>query len=922
MADKGEAKAPEETEAKESEDTDAKAPESKPEAPADDAASPASASKKKRLPRRKSFIKGGKNLRASVCTSDVLLCGTLKKKSSSAPKRFQKRYFEATGHYLNYYKDESKKQLKGTLDLEDCDSVELHDANIILHMNYNAKVKLKAGDQSTAMNWAEGLSTMTKGDMEQSDSDDDDDEGGKKKKKGKKGKQGKKAKLVYPPDRPDTFWVSVTVLKAKELDAKDLGGSSDPYITISVLESDIDKKAKLPKLGKTSTIMKNLNPDWGKSNDGFGEELGSFVPRNCKLHLECYDYDSVGSDDLIGEVIIDTSTLKPEAGEYQWYNLMKIDMKKGKKDKKAPGERGAVMLAINTWDNEGPDAHKPVTNPTTKDSALDGCWATQEARHFLHIANFHANANTGNHGNLYYPYDRVCEHVMKGKEVTHRVMLGTGDKFENKHEVNCFCWYLFYKSVEKRQEFVSGSWLVQDPGHKLMKAISHLSYSRMLIGKPWNKDLKTNYDPKSFGSTHYIELCMLQAKMGSAFMPEDQMAVPLEKGGKCLGYYQNGIDIDGSHDDGSLNGFSLFCEKAHIVSGKIPPKYEGGQWLFIKAEHFGTQRVADSINHTAQLGKSLTGASKGPKHLRGPKRVENTDKKRVQSFCSLVNNICEKPLDKRYLQTDLARDEVHERAKVVGMSFMYPKAREIHESVQAHWAQIEIEAETEGSRVLTDLEEKAVTLTNLVRKKVAAWLTSVHEDETCDYLETRTGSEVILGLKELDLAGRPELVDSRAVFLDVQRAKGNTSFEPLFEEEEEGEEEEGGAIVGAGAAAGGAAAGAGSAPAPSSAGAGAGGAGGGADAATVAKLRLKLQLMEGKLIKEQERSKKLQQALLSKSGIEGGEAAGGATTAAARVGDSGSAEARGFASGVTGMVAAVTADLPAPAKPPGGVQIP
>jgi hypothetical protein len=857
--------------------------------------------KKKRLPRRKSFVKAGKNLRASVCTSDVLLCGTLKKKSSGTPKRFQKRYFEATGHYLNYYKDESKKQLKGTLDMDDCESVDLNDANVVLHMNYGGKVKLKAGDQSTAMNWAEGLSTMSAG-AEDGDDSDSDEEGGKKKKKGKKGK--KKVKLVYPPDRDDTTWVSITVVKAKDLDAKDLGGTSDPYIIIHVLESDVEKKAKLPKLGKTSTIMKNLNPDWGKNNDGFGEELGSFVPRNCKLHLECYDYDSVGSDDLIGELIIDTSVITPESSVLKWYALEKID-KKGKKDKKE-GKRGSVMLAINAWDNEGVAAHEPVSSTTTRDGSLPEYWATQEMKHFLHITNFHANANTGNHGNLAYPYNRVCDHVIAGKKITEGVMLGEGVKFANKYDVNCFCWYIFFKSVEKRQEFVSGSWLVQDPGHKLMKAISHLSYSRMLIGKPWNKDLKTNYDPKSFGSTHYIELCMLQAKMGSASVPEDQLAVDLEKGGKCLGYYQNGIDIDGSHDDGSLEGFSLYCEKAHIVSGKIPPKYEGGQWLFIKAEHFGTQRVADSINHTAQLGKSLTGASKGPKHLRGPKRVENPDKKRVQSFCSIVNNISEKPMQRRYLHTDLATNEIHERAKVVGMSFMYPKAREIHSRVQAHWAEIEAEAEAEGARILTDLEEKAVTLANLVRKKVAAWLTNVHEDTACDYLETRTGSEVILGLKDLGLDGRDDLVDSRQVFLDGQAAAGVTTFQPLFDGNDSDEEEGGGR--GGGGGGGGSTSGEGAEPKAGVAAVGGGegdGAavgGSGADAATVAKLRLKLQLMEGKLVKEQERSKKLQQALLSKP-------ASGATAAASGV------EPGDHLGGIQGMVAGVAKDLPAPGKP-------
>jgi hypothetical protein len=79
------------------------------------------------------------------------------------------------------------------------------------------------------------------------------------------------------------------------------------------------------------------------------------------------------------------------------------------------------------------------------------------------------------------------------------VILGEGVVFKNKMEVNCFCWYLLFKAAEKRQEFVSGSWLVhlvQDPGFKLILAISHLSYPRML-GKPWNKNLNTDYQTTS-----------------------------------------------------------------------------------------------------------------------------------------------------------------------------------------------------------------------------------------------------------------------------------------------------------------------------------------------------------------------------------------------------------------------------------------
>jgi hypothetical protein len=73
--------------------------------------------------------------------------------------------------------------------------------------------------------------------------------------------------------------------------------------------------------------------------------------------------------------------------------------------------------------------------------------------------------------------------------------------------------------------------------------------------------------------------------------------------------------------------------------------------------------------------------SKGPKHLRGAKRVEGPDKRRVARFCSLVDIICEKPLTRRFLRSDLSSDELKQQSNVVGMSFMYPKVREIHAKV-------------------------------------------------------------------------------------------------------------------------------------------------------------------------------------------------------------------------------------------------
>ena len=73
--------------------------------------------------RRQSFRKGDQQ-RASVYEDDIQHCGYLQKQTQGAIKRFQKRYFEVSGHYLRYYESEKKKELKGALEIFQKDQVE------------------------------------------------------------------------------------------------------------------------------------------------------------------------------------------------------------------------------------------------------------------------------------------------------------------------------------------------------------------------------------------------------------------------------------------------------------------------------------------------------------------------------------------------------------------------------------------------------------------------------------------------------------------------------------------------------------------------------------------------------------------------------------------------------------------------------
>nr|XP_034827710.1 synaptotagmin-7 isoform X3 [Maniola hyperantus] len=85
------------------------------------------------------------------------------------------------------------------------------------------------------------------------------------------------------------------IIQGKELPAKDLSGTSDPYVRVTLLP---DKKHRL----ETKIKRRTLNPRWNETLyfEGFPiQKLQSRV-----LHLHVFDYDRFSRDDSIGEVFL------------------------------------------------------------------------------------------------------------------------------------------------------------------------------------------------------------------------------------------------------------------------------------------------------------------------------------------------------------------------------------------------------------------------------------------------------------------------------------------------------------------------------------------------------------------------------------------------------------------------------------------
>uniref|UniRef100_A0A671Z419 Otoferlin n=1 Tax=Sparus aurata TaxID=8175 RepID=A0A671Z419_SPAAU len=95
-----------------------------------------------------------------------------------------------------------------------------------------------------------------------------------------------------PHNDPINVLVRIYVIRATDLHPADINGKADPYIAIRLGKSEIKDKENY--------ISKQLNPLFGKSFD-----VEATFPMDSTLTVSIYDWDLVGTDDLIGETKLD-----------------------------------------------------------------------------------------------------------------------------------------------------------------------------------------------------------------------------------------------------------------------------------------------------------------------------------------------------------------------------------------------------------------------------------------------------------------------------------------------------------------------------------------------------------------------------------------------------------------------------------------
>jgi len=113
---------------------------------------------------------------------------------------------------------------------------------------------------------------------------------------------------------PSTNTLSISVLKARNLKAKDINGKSDPYVKVWLLfgEKRVDKK-------KTPIYKCNLNPTF---NQTFEFDVPWEQIRDCSLEVSVMDFDTIGRNELIGKLMLGARNGSGPRESAQWGDMI------------------------------------------------------------------------------------------------------------------------------------------------------------------------------------------------------------------------------------------------------------------------------------------------------------------------------------------------------------------------------------------------------------------------------------------------------------------------------------------------------------------------------------------------------------------------------------------------------------------------
>lgn len=107
---------------------------------------------------------------------------------------------------------------------------------------------------------------------------------------------------IAPEDGP--FPISIEGLSAKALGSSDLGGLADPFCVVTLRNS----KKTTVATKKTEVIKRKIDPTW-RTNIRFPLSVTGSELADHSLKFEIFDWDKGSSPDLLGQYVLELSTL-------------------------------------------------------------------------------------------------------------------------------------------------------------------------------------------------------------------------------------------------------------------------------------------------------------------------------------------------------------------------------------------------------------------------------------------------------------------------------------------------------------------------------------------------------------------------------------------------------------------------------------
>ncbi|ELR15075.1 C2 domain containing protein [Acanthamoeba castellanii str. Neff] len=115
--------------------------------------------------------------------------------------------------------------------------------------------------------------------------------------------------LYNPPLGNWDGYLTVNVIEASKLPAKDRRGTSDPYVVLSLAG----------KRYRTKTVKRTTTPAWK-------ETFYFYVPHDqlsgLRFEMDAYDWDAVSARDLIGDAVLLVEEMEPGLVRDMWVNLV------------------------------------------------------------------------------------------------------------------------------------------------------------------------------------------------------------------------------------------------------------------------------------------------------------------------------------------------------------------------------------------------------------------------------------------------------------------------------------------------------------------------------------------------------------------------------------------------------------------------